>query len=56
MNLCGGKLVCEKLAVSFAKAVTAAVLLCSQFFPFVVFVFEQETVSNPALVFCSTQC
>lgn len=35
MNLCGGKLIYEKLAVSFAKAVTAALLLCSQFFPFV---------------------
>lgn len=35
MNLCGGRLVCEKLAVWFAKAVTAALLLCSSFFPFV---------------------
>lgn len=34
MSLCGSKLVCEKLSVFSAKAVTAA-LLCSQFFPLV---------------------
>lgn len=34
MNLCGSKLVSEKSSVFSAKAVTAVLLLCSQFFPF----------------------
>lgn len=34
MDLCGSKLVYEKLAVFSAKAVSAALLLWSHFFPF----------------------